>query len=228
MGTLIAEDLLLLLLDDEKGTLSASSYADTALGGALLTELALLGAVTVPEKTSVWRSARVLPVAAARVEDPLLAEALATVAEKQRPAQDLVVRLGKGLRGRLAARLVERGILERHDSRALGLFPRKRWPTRDAGPELRVRAALTAVLVQGARPDERTAALVALLAAIDRAHKVVDHPGVSSREVRRRAKEVAEGAWAAKAVRDAIQAATAAITAAIAAGAVAAGASGSG
>ena len=62
-----------------------------------------------------------------------------------------------------------------------------------------------------------TAALVALLAAIDRAHKVVDHEGLSSREVRRRAKQIAEGAWAAKAVRDAIAAATAATAGAVAA-----------
>ena len=47
--TLIAEDLLLLLLDDDTGKASAgvSSYLDYALAGALLAELALTGAVFV-------------------------------------------------------------------------------------------------------------------------------------------------------------------------------------
>src|SRR6478672_1803197 len=100
MGTLLAEDLLLLLLDDDKGRLR-TSYADTVLGGALLTELALLGAVTVPEKTSVWRTAKV-HAAGTPVEDPLLHAALAVVAEKDRSAEDLVGRLGKGRRDALA------------------------------------------------------------------------------------------------------------------------------
>jgi len=226
MGTLLAEDLLLLLLDDEKGSLH-TSYADTVLGGALLTELALLGAVTVAEKTSAWRTARVHAVGTT-VEDPLLQESLALVAHKDRSAQDLVTRLGKGRRDALAERLVERGILRRRESRVLGMFPRRRWPTLDPSHEQAVRRSLTHVLVEGAEPDERTGALVALLAAIDRAPKVVDHEGLSSREVRKRAKRIAEGAWAAKAVRDAIAAATAATAGAVAASAGAAAATSGG
>src|SRR5688572_8078650 len=42
--TLIAEDLALLLLDDDKGTMAASSAARPLFGGALLVELALAGA----------------------------------------------------------------------------------------------------------------------------------------------------------------------------------------
>ena len=52
--TLIAEDLLLLLLDDESGKPQTSELA-VALGGAVLVELALAEAVTVEEKTTVWR-----------------------------------------------------------------------------------------------------------------------------------------------------------------------------
>lgn len=49
MTTLIAEDLLLLVLDDVKGTLT-TAYPRTALGGAVLIELALAEAVAVEEK----------------------------------------------------------------------------------------------------------------------------------------------------------------------------------
>jgi hypothetical protein len=211
--TLIAEDLLLLLLDDDSGRLTGTSYPQPTLGGALLVELAIAGAVEVEEKTSLWTSAKVAASGPAP-EDPLLRSAYDVVAAKPRSAQDLVDRLGKGARDALADRLVERGILERVDGRVLGLFPTTRWPTADASHEQEVRRALGAALVQGLDPDPRTGALVALLSAIDRAHKVVDHEGMSSREVRTRAKTLAEGAWAAKAVRDAISASTAAIAAA--------------
>ena len=160
---LIAEDLLLLLLDDASGR-PQTSQLELALGGGVLVELALDGAVEVAEKTTVWRSAKVRPVPGAAPEDPVLRAALAAVAEKERSAQDLVQRLGKGLADTLAGRLVERGILEQRDERALGLFSRTRWPARDSSHEERVRRALTAVLVAGSHPDPRTAALVALLA----------------------------------------------------------------
>jgi hypothetical protein len=218
--SLIAEDLLLLLLDDDRGTLS-TSYPQPTLGGALLVELALAGAVRV-EKTSAWRSAKVVAEPGVTVEDPLLHAALVTVSEKERSAQDLVNRLGKHLKDALADRLVERGVLERVEDRVLGLFPRKRWPAVDSAHEEEVRRELAAALVSGATPTPRTGALIALLGAIDKAHKVVDRQGLPAREVRARAKEIGKGDWAATAVKDAIAASTAAITAAVTASTVAA------
>ena len=219
---LIAEDLLLLLLDDRKGTISGA-YTRTALGGAVLVELALAEAVTVEEKTKVWRSAKVRAEAAPGSLDPVLERAHATIGEKERSAQDLVDRLGKGLDDELAERLVRKGILERREGRILGLFPVTRWPAVDSAHEEAVRRELTAALVEGAQPDARTAALVALLHAIGRAHKTVRHDGLPSSEVRKRAKRIAEGDWAAKAVKDAIEASTAAIAAVAAGAAVASG-----
>jgi hypothetical protein len=215
MRTLISEDLLLLLLDDENGKLTGTAYPQTVLGGAVLIELAATGAVEIEEKAGVWKAAKVAAASPAP-DDDVLRAAYDLVAEKPRTAQDLVDRLGKGLKDQLADRLVERGILERREDKVLGLFPRTRWPAADSTHEEEVRRSLTAALVQGVEPDERTGALVALLSSIDRAHKVVDHDGMSSRDVRERAKEISEGAWAAKAVRDAISAATAAIAATVA------------
>jgi hypothetical protein len=208
--TLIAEDLLLLLLDDADGKLTGTVYPQPALGGAVLIELAQTGAVEVEERTGLWRSVKVRATGNPPA-DHVLRAAYDVVADKSRTAQDLVDRLGKGLEERLADRLVERGILERRQDKVLGLFPRTRWPAVDTAHEQDVRRALAAVLVQGAQPDERTGALIALLSAIDRAHKIVDREGMSARDVRKRAKQISEGAWAAKAVRDAIAASTAAV-----------------
>lgn len=215
MTTLLAEDLLLLLLDDETGS-ATSSYVDVALGGAVLLELALAGAVTVRERTSIWSGAKVaVTPGTTTLGDPLLDSALPLVAERERSASDLVHRLGKGVQDVLAERLAARGLLRRQDDKVLGLFPRTRWLAADTAHEVDVRRHLTAVLVQGLEPDARTGALVALLSAVDKAPASVDHDGVPKREVRRRAKEVAQGAWAADAVKDAIAASTAAIVAGV-------------
>jgi hypothetical protein len=215
---LIAEDLLLLLLDDESGKVNGSDTADLALGGAVLAELALLGAVTIDEPTSRFRSPRVrVRVTGAAPPDRVLADALDVVAEKERSAQDLVGRLGEGLVQTLGDRLADRGVVERRQSRLLGMLPRTRWPAADSTHEAQVRAALTSVLVQGTTPDGRSGALIAALAAVGRAHKVVDHRGMSRRDVKQRAREVSEGAWAASAVRNAVQGTHAAVAAAVAA-----------
>jgi Golgi phosphoprotein 3 GPP34 len=225
--TLIAEDLLLLLLDDAKGTVSTWGKTDAVLGGAVLAELAVAGLVTVDEHKSIWRTDTVHasegPPAGL---DPLLAEALATIAEKDRRASTLVTRIGKGLEGRLAAGLSERGVLERREGRLLGLFPRTTWPAADTTHEDDVRRRITACLVDGAQPDERTGALIALLAAIDQAHGAVTAGTTTKKKaLERRAKEIADGQWAAKAVKDAVDAATAAMLGAVAAGGAVAGSS---
>jgi len=67
-----------------------------------------------------------------------------------------------------------------------------------------------------------TAAVVALLVAVGQAHRQVDRGGLSAGQLRKRARQVAEGAWAAEAVRDAVHAAQAATTAAVTAATTAA------
>ena len=217
--TLIAEDLLLLLLDDTKGTVSTWGKTDAVLGGAVLAELAVSGLVTVDEHKSIWRTDKVHATEGAPADlDPLLAEALTEIAAKDRKASTLVGKIGKGLEGRLAAGLAERGMVERRNGKLLGLFPRTTWPAADTSHETDVRRTITACLVDGAQPDERTGALIALLAAIDQAHSAVT-PGTTAKKkvLEKRAKEIADGQWAAEAVKDAVDAATAAMVGAVAA-----------
>lgn len=215
MQTLIAEDLLLLLLDDEKGTLAHSDKIQPVLGGALLVELALAERIEVAEKTSRWRAAKVVVIDGPTLDDPLLSEALAEVDEKPRSAQDLVTRLGKGAKEQLLRRLEERGMVHPVKGTVLGVFPRTTWPTGDRAHEDAVRALIQGPLVQGTSADARTSALISLLAAIGQAHKVVERGDVPAREIKARAKVIADGDWAAKAVKDAVAAAQAATAAAM-------------
>lgn len=218
MDMLIVEDVLLLLLDDVTGAVAGASASHLVLGGAVLVELALTEKVWVEPKSSAWRTAKVHHVPGAPLPtDPLLAGALARVAEKPRGATDLVNRLGKDLRAHVTERLVNRGMVRPETRSLLGLFPTTAWPAQNAAREQELRGTLELVLARGATPDARTGAIVALLSASDQMHRVFAVPGVRPRDIRARAREIGRGDWAAKAVADAIAATNAAVVGALAA-----------
>jgi Golgi phosphoprotein 3 (GPP34) len=210
--TLIAEDLLLLLLDDQSGK-PHTSHLDLALGGAVLVDLALVGLVEVASHGSLLGSTKLRRAPGAMAGDRILAGALGAVAENK-PAQRLVVKVGKGLLEPLAERQLRRGVLDRREEKVLGLVTRTRWPSRDPSRKEAIRRALVVILVQGGRPDARSAALIGLLLAVNRLHRTVSHPDASARRVKKRAKEVAEENWASPTIKDAVAVATAATAAA--------------
>ncbi len=210
--TLIAEDLLLLLLDDQSGKPN-TGHLDLALGGAVLVDLALEGLVEVASHGSLLGSAKLRRAPGAMAGDRILAGALAAVAENK-PAQKLVAKVGKGLLDPLAERQRRRGVLDRREEKVLGLVTRTRWPSRDPSRKEAVRRGLVVILVQGGRADARSAALIGLLLAVHRLHRTVSHPDASARSVKKRAKEVAEESWASPTIKDAVAVATAATAAA--------------
>ena len=70
-----------------------------------------------------------------------------------------------------------------------------------------MRQSVTQALVHQGAPDARSAALIALLHALRCEHKIVDprHYGLSKRQLRAHAEEIATGNWASEAVRKAIE-----------------------
>jgi len=227
---LIAEDLLLLLTDDTTGALSSSGMrVDPALAGALLVELAARGRVDLTGETEGRRPGRIVVRDPSPTGDDLLDGALAQLGERagSKP-RNVLGPLAKGLRARLYARLVDRGILRAEQRRVLGLFTVHRWPTREGRHEQALRADLRAVLLDGRDPDERCGALVGLLHAARALRVAVDarEHGRSRRDVEQRAKVIAEGSWGSAAVRKALDETAAAVTAAIVAATSASGASG--
>ena len=222
---LLAEDLLLLVTDDASGRLAASgSQVDAGLGGANLVELTLLGKVDITGEQDQGRPGRIIVRDPAPPEDDVLDAALETLAARQGSKPSAVIGpLGKNLRPVLYERLAAGGVLRAERGRALGIFPTRTWPTQDPGHEAEVRQLVTQALVQPGEPDERTAALIALLHALRCEHKVVDPKAyqLSRRQLRARAAEVAQGNWASEAVRKAIDEMMAAVAAAVAASAAA-------
>ena len=211
----LAEDLLLLLLDDGSGKPRADSTSlDYALAGALLAELALQRRVEMVERHGLFARNRVAVADDTATGDHLLDEALRVTADRARRAERLVDKLSKGLREQLLAALEQRGILHRQASPVLGIFPRERWAAQDASREDAVKQRLYDVLVVGTTPDDHTVALVALLAAIDEAHKLFEGSRPERQAVKERAKAIAEGQWPATAVRKAVKAAQASVASA--------------
>jgi hypothetical protein len=218
---LLAEDLLLLVTDDASGRLSVPGVqADAGLGGANLVELTLLGKVDVAGEQDPGKPGRVIVRDPSPPGDEILDAALRTVSARPGSKPSAVIRpLGKNLRPVLYQRLAASGVLRAGRGRALGIFPTRTWPAQDPSHEAEMRRLVTQALVQPSAPDERTAALIALLHALKCEHKVVDPRPyqLSRRQLRARAAEIAQGNWASEAVRKAIDEMMAAVAAASAA-----------
>lgn len=219
--TTLAEDLALLLVDPESGKPVVDGTAfDRAIGGALLLDL------TVAERIAVTGSgakARVA-VTGGPTGDPLLDAAMDRLGSKERRAATAVERLSSKLRAATFARLVAAGVLEEEKGRFLAVIPTTTWRSADPRPRVALHQGVAAVLTRKGEPDERQAGLISLLYAVQAEHKVVDGP---RKQLRARAKEIAEGDWAASAVRQAVQAIQATVMAAVVASTVA-GSAGSG
>lgn len=204
----LAEQLLLLALDDVKGNDTAMWGSDTGLAAALLLDLGAHDLLRVEPGGTLLAVDPLLTPGGQSPEHALLAEAHRAVRaeDPRRTAKDWLHRLPRALaplRDRVAGGLVERGVLSEERTRVLGLFPRTRFPAADDGPERRLREALRAVLVAGRAPTEQEALLLGLLEPLGRVDQLVDRD--ERRAARRRAQELGEQGLAGDAVRQTVR-----------------------
>jgi hypothetical protein len=200
MDLTLAEQLLLIQLDDEKGGDTSQWGGDPGLAGALLLDLARAGDLEVGEGGD-------LRVGAQPPSRAVLADAHRAIAEgKPRDAKGWVSRLQKDLKPikeRVADDLVAQGVLDERRRKLLGFFPQTRFPQRDPEPERALRARLREVLVTGREPTEEEAMLVALMLPFGLVEKAVEKP--ERKEAKRRAEAIADGGLAGKAVADTVK-----------------------
>ncbi|QQM38567.1 GOLPH3/VPS74 family protein [Streptomyces liliifuscus] len=210
--TLIVEDLMLLLMDDESGAIAGASTLYYTLGGAVLVELALDGHVTVDENDKGLNGLKVHAVSGDPLSDPVLQMAQEKVtADRVRGVQTLLIEIGTGLRETVLDRLVERGMLRRESKKTLGVFRSTSTMAADTGHKEALMEKVRAVLVYGEEPDARTAAVIGLLSAsgtLPSLHRSIPWSG----KVYKRAKELEQSSWGAEAVNTAVMRTVAAVS----------------
>ena len=211
---LLHEEILLLALHDEKGTVG-SEYLGHALGGAVLAELLLSGRVRVVQQ----RRKKFIEVESRRpLGDPVVDECLDRIADARRraTAQTWVGRFAgiKQLKHRVARELCRRGILRSEEDKVLLIFTRKVYPEIDPVPERELIERLRqAIFTDTDDVDPRTVVLASLANASNLLKYSFDRKELKRRK--RRLEQLVNGEIAGKATKDAIEAMQAAILAAV-------------
>ena len=217
--TLIVEDVLLLMLDDEYGVPAGAGTLHYTLGGAVLVELALHGRIRSDDSRAGLNGSLVVSAGDGPLPDPLLQSTYDAIAARPRQIQTLLLTVGAELWEPVTERLVDRGLISRERKRFLGLFPTTTLPAADTRYESALREKMRAVLEDGAIPDARLAAVIALISAsgtLPTMHPVPRWSGA----VATRAKQFEQGNWGAQAVNSAVIRVAAAFSAASAAAVV--------
>jgi len=157
-----AEEIMLLLLDDERGTLIPIPDASLkcALSGAVLMDLALANRVDSDLE-------RLFVVDKTPTGDPILDPSLAKLAAgpTDKDAKYWVQTLaadGEDIREAALASLVARGVLRREDEKFLWVFATRRYPAVDGKADREVKLRLMGVLLGDDIPDPHDIALLCL------------------------------------------------------------------
>jgi len=212
---LLAEDVLVLLFDPESGTIrSEGTPLLHTLAGAVLTELALDGSVTVDEHGSGLRGRLVHAVERQEPVDPLLATTWQRLAEKSTDLRSLLLEIGPRLRGPVIDRVVERGGLRRESRKTLGFIPTTALVDGGTGRRDELLALVRPVLLDGQEPSPRSGALAALLSAsgaLPALHRDLPWSGA----LYTRGQQLQRGEWGAAATGEAVAASAAAVAAAV-------------
>lgn len=199
---LIAEDLLLLLIDEHSGRPLVDSTRTThALAGALVLELAVMG-LLVPEDPAARLGKSKIMAVERPPADPLLDLAWQAFSDKPRRPASVLQKLDSKVKDPLLERIADKGWVHPERTKVLGMFTRTSWPEVDGRHEAELRNNLGIVLLQGGNPDIRIAALVSLLLAADALPKLF--PDADKKQLKARAKQLSEGEWAGAAVAQAI------------------------
>ncbi|MET9834703.1 GPP34 family phosphoprotein [Streptomyces sp. NPDC006385] len=212
MPVTLAEEVMLLSLDDESGAVKERQAVGWAVAGGVVLELVMAGRLSVD-------GGRMTVADTAPTGVPLLDERLPLIASwtarRRRPpkvTEWLTKDHDKAVAATVAS-LRARGLVSEEQRRVLGVVPVRRFPQVDDAPERELRARLAALVLRGAEPDDRTAGLVALLHGA-RLHGLA-FPGLPRKEVSARMKEIAQGQWAGESVRTAVKEMQAAMVAVI-------------
>lgn len=218
---ILTDELLLLAYRPDTGRpVADSNRLQCGLAGALIAELVVAGH-TVPANDRLHAAGRSVPTGDPDLDG--LVEQIA--AERPRKAEWWVRKLNRdALRRRLLDRAVADGALVHEHGRIMGVFPANNYRPAQPGAREDTVNRLRWVLEGHHPPDARTAALIALVAAVGLDKNLF--PDIPGSRRRRMIKAVAQRDDISEAVRSVIRSVETVTVAVIAAGAAAGGSGG--
>ena len=159
-----AEEIILLLLNDEDGRFAPVSYwsMDYALAGAVLMDLALENRIDTDLEKLVVVDAT--PVGDSLL-DPILAEIAAGEEHDARFWVERTAYRASEIRQQVLARLIDKGILEQREDRFMWVFRSRRYPTIQGEAEREVKLRIMGVLFSDEIPDPRDVVIISLAEA---------------------------------------------------------------
>ena len=199
------EELMLLALHDEKGTIAPGTNYQYALAGAILSELMMRGRIGIDE-SGKKKLAKV--IVKKRTGAPVLDECLDKIADdKPRGLDHWVGKFAgiKNLKHRVAERLCDRGILREEEGTILIVFSRRIYPETDPRPENEIVDRLRDAIFTDKRDvDPRTVVLVSLANNAEILKAVFDKKDLRRRKDR--IEQVVNGEIMGRAAKEAIEA----------------------
>jgi len=209
------EELLLLALKDEQGTIEFGADYGNAIGGAALAQLLMEDRVRLegPKKNAKVRSVSAKPLKDAYLDDCSVA---VRTSKRLRPAQEWVRRFAstKNLKHRVAESLCDKGVLRAEHDKVLGIFSRKIYPEADGRAEEEIVERLRAAIFSEAQEvDTRTTVLIALANATGLLKLAFGKKELARRKAR--IERIVEGDLAGQATKAAVEAMQAAMFVAV-------------
>jgi Golgi phosphoprotein 3 (GPP34) len=182
----LGEDLVLLAIEPDRGTIAARNRLPYGLRGSELVRLAASGRVGIT-------SNRIVVLDDGPTGDERLDAALANLAGSRRPPQPKVW-VGHpetGICAAYLARLAAAGAIREDRRTLLGFIPAIRWRIADAARAADTRARLDAI-VHASGPVDTAQAAFAGLASASGLGPVL-YPGMANRQLRKRLERIAKG-----------------------------------
>lgn len=203
----LPEEILLLALNDEKGTFNwtVSYKLPYLLAGALIMELMLRKRLALEPK-------RLEVLDRTLTGLPLLDEILQSIdsSKKVRAGDYWVSKLGRRIKPMklvLLEELVDKGIIHSEEHRVLGIFPTIRYPMRDDRPRKGLISDIRTLVLRGETPDPRQTMQIVLVYTSGLTPMLFDKE--ERRDARKRMAEIAKPLPVTQAIHKAIQGAQA-------------------
>jgi len=206
------EELMLLALREETGTMRNSDRLAYTLGAAIVSELLLQKRIEIdPVKKKKMLVNLIDPTL---FGDPILDEVILKIKDAKRRTnlKKWVIRIAglKKLKRRIALQLCRRGIVREDEDTVLLLFKRKIYPEVNPQPEQKLVARLRdAIFSDSDNVDPRDAIIIALAYQTRLLRQKFDKKDLKPRK--KRIKQIAEGCATAKAAKEIMEAVAAAI-----------------